>query len=404
VTPRIAIVQEWLITLGGSELVLRELLRIFPEADVFTLVDRMAPADRQFLGVGRTTTSFLNRIPGIERRYRSLLPLFPMAVRSLDVRDYDIVISNSHAVAKGVRTHDRQIHLCYCLSPMRYAWDLREQYLREAGLASGPKGALARGILEALRRWDKANSPGVRAFATLSHFIGDRIKRAYGRPSRVIYPPVDTAFYVPRNETAPPPAQYYVTAGRFVPYKRTDLIASAFRLLPDRQLVIVGDGPDAEKVREASGPNVTRTGRVDRERLRSLLQNATAFIFAAEEDFGIAPVEAQAAGIPVIAYARGGATETVIGTGGPESTGLFFEEQSDEAIAAAVRRFENLNKPIDPAACRANAERFAEERFRREFAAFVEEEWARFLLGADSNQHGGHSELSEGPATRPVRL
>jgi glycosyltransferase involved in cell wall biosynthesis len=385
VTPRIAIVQEWLITLGGSELVLRELLRLFPDADVFTLVDKMPAEDRAFLGVGKTTTSFLDRIPGIERRYRSLLPLFPAAVRSLDVSGYDIVISNSHAVAKGVRTHQRQMHLCYCLSPMRYAWDLREQYLREAGLSRGPKGLLARTMLEGLRRWDRKNTAGVHAFATLSHYIADRIRRAYDRSSTVIYPPVDTEFYVPGNSDRPPGADYYVTAGRFVSYKRTDLIAGAFRLMPDRRIVIVGDGPDAAKVRAVSGPNVTLTGRVDRAQLRSLIQGARAFIFAAEEDFCIAPVEAQAAGIPVIAFGRGGATETVRGPGSSVPTGVFFDVQSDQAIADAVRRFESLDRPMSRQACRANAERFSEERFRTEFQAFVSTEWSGFasrLAGA----------------------
>jgi len=377
VTPRIAIVQEWLITLGGSELVLRELLKTFPDADVFTLVDRMPAEDRQFLGVGKTTTSFLNRLPNIQKRYRSLLPLFPAAVRSLNVSDYDIVISNSHAVAKGVRTHDRQIHLCYCLSPMRYAWDLREQYLRESGLSRGLKGALARTVLEVLRRWDKANTRSVRAFATLSHYIGDRIRRAYGRPSEVIYPPVATDYFGSPAEPSEP-EEYYITAGRFVPYKRTDLIASAFRHMPNRRLIIVGDGPDAAKVRAAAGPNVTLVGRVDRARLRSLVQGAKAFIFAAEEDFGIAPVEAQAAGTPVIAFARGGATETVRGLDAAEPTGVFFDTQSDVAIAQAVRLFENLDRPIDTNACRRNAQRFAEDRFRREFESFVAREWERF--------------------------
>jgi glycosyltransferase involved in cell wall biosynthesis len=375
VTPRIAIVQEWLITLGGSELVLRELLRIFPEADVFTLIDRMDPEDRAFLGLRNTRTSFLNRLPGIERRYRSLLPLFPAAVRSLDVGDYDIVISNSHAVAKGITTHDRQLHLCYCLSPMRYAWDLREQYLAEAGLSKGLKGVAARMLLDGLRRWDKRNTASVDAFATLSQYIADRIHRAYGRPSRVIYPPVDTAFF---SQGSMAKSDYYVTAGRFVPYKRTDVIAAAFRLLPDRRLIIVGDGPDRERVKHASGANVTLAGRLTRSDLRDVVSGARAFIFGAEEDFGIAPVEAQAAGVPVIAFGRGGATETVRGLDQPDPTGVFFREQSDGAIAAAVRLFENSNGAITPDACRANAARFAEARFRDQFHDFVNVEWSCF--------------------------
>lgn len=384
---RVALVHEWLTTLGGSELVLRELLRIFPSADVFTLVDKMPADDRRFLGVGRTTTSFLDNIPGIARHYRNLLPLFPAAVRSLDVRKYDVVISNSHAVAKGVRTHDRQLHVCYCLSPMRYAWDLREQYLRESGLDGGVRGALARRLLDSLKQWDLANTSGVDVFVTLSHYIADRIQRAYRRSSTVIYPPVDVEFFTPGRGDGTG-GDYYITASRLVPYKRVDIIAQAFagESLPDRRLVIVGDGPDASKVRAAAGPNVTFAGRVDRERLRALLRGARAFVFAADEDFGIAPVEAQACGIPVIACALGGVLETVRGADTIDPTGLFFQEQSTNAIVRAVREFEALPAPISPDACRANAERFSEPRFRSEFEALVDREWRRFAAESTSGR------------------
>lgn len=384
---RVAIVQEWLVTLGGSELVLRELLRMFPNADVFTLVDKMPSDDRRFLGVDRTTTTFLNSIPGIASHYRTLLPLFPAAIRSLDVRGYDIVISNSHAVAKGIRTHGGQLHVCYCLSPMRYAWDLRDQYLRESGLDTGLRGVLSRTILRALKEWDRANTKDVDVFATLSRYIGERIQRAYGRSSTVIYPPVDTEFFTPRsaghtdeeaNLDVADLGEYYVTASCFVPYKRVDIIAQAFASLGDRRLVIVGNGPDAAKVRGAAGRNVVLAGRVNRERLRALLRTARAFVFAAEEDFGIAPVEAQACGIPVIAFGKGGSLETVHGGDGSDRTGLFFHEQTPDAIAAAVLDFEALQTPISAAACRANAERFSEERFRSEMGALVDQEWRAF--------------------------
>jgi glycosyltransferase involved in cell wall biosynthesis len=376
VRPRVAIVHEWLVTFGGSELVLRELLKMYPDARVFTLIDTMDAPQRAFLGVGETTTSFLNRIPGVGARHRSLLPLFPAAVRSLDVKGYDLVISNSHAVAKGVRTNAAQLHLSYCLSPMRYAWDLREQYLTEAGLATGIRGVAARLLLESLRRWDRANTDGVDAFATLSHFVADRIQRAYGRHADVVYPPVDTEFFTPA--ASPAGSDYYVTASRFVPYKRMDLIARAFAQLPDRRLVIVGDGPDAAKVRAAAGPNVTLAGHTSRDRLRELLRGARAFLFAAEEDFGIAPLEAQACGVPVIAYGRGGATETVRGLDSPRPTGVHFAEQTAESIAAAVKEFESASARISAAACRENAEAFSERHFRERFGAFVDREWTAF--------------------------
>jgi glycosyltransferase involved in cell wall biosynthesis len=367
--PRVAIVHEWLITFGGSELVLAELLRIFPDAQLFTLIDKMRSNDRAFLGVENARTSFLQHIPGIGRRHRAFLPLFPAAIRSLDVSGYDVVISNSHAVAKGVRKRPGQLHISYCLSPMRYAWDLREQYLSESGLDRGWRGLAARQVLERLRRWDRDSSKDVDEFVTLSHYIADRIKRAYGRDAAVIYPPVDTEFFTPGETKSA--AAYYMTASRFVPYKRIDVVARAFRELPDQKLLIVGDGPDAQKIRAAAGPNVELLGHVDRGRLRELLRGARAFVFAAEEDFGIAPVEAQACGTPVIAFGRGGATETVNGDANdPLRSGVFFHEQTPDAIVQAVRAFEQ--DTISAEACRMNAERFSEDRFRREFAEFVE--------------------------------
>jgi glycosyltransferase involved in cell wall biosynthesis len=371
---RVAIVHEWLVTFGGSELVLRELLRLYPNAQVFTLIDTMGVEDRRFLGVDRTTSSFLNRFPGVRRRHRSLLPLYPAAVRSLNVRDFDVVLSNSHAVAKSVRTTDRQLHVSYCLSPMRYAWDLREQYLSEAGIATGVRGVLARTLLESLRRWDKRTSVDVDAFATLSHYVADRIQRAYGRDATVVYPPVDTEFFTPGESIET--GEYYVTASRFVPYKRVDLIARAFSAMPDKRLLVIGDGPDAAKVRAAAGPNVTLLGHVNRERLRDVLRGARAFIFAAEEDFGIAPLEAQACGVPVIAFGRGGARETVRGLDSVSPTGIHFAAQTVESIASAVGEFERAR--ISPAACRENAEAFSEERFRENFGSFVDRKWAAF--------------------------
>ena len=389
---RVAIVHDWLETPGGSELVLEELLAVFPGADVFTMIDQRSAASRSSghaLAAARITTSWMQRIPAIKRNYRAWLPLMPLALRSLDVSTYDIVISNSHAVAKGVRTHSRQLHLCYCLSPMRYAWDLKAQYLREAGLDHGVKGSLASAMLERMRRWDLANTPGVDAFATLSRYIAERIERAYGRLATVIYPPVDTEYFTPATPATPAVRgeevnahevkreEFYVTASRFVPYKRVDMIATAFRSLADRKLVIIGDGPDAGKVRAAAGPNVELVGRLSREEVRSYLRRARAFVFAAEEDFGIAPVEAQACGTPVIAFGRGGVTETVRGLDSAAPTGVFYAEQTAEALAEAVRRFESLSPAISASACRENSLRFRAELFRANFRSFVEREIER---------------------------
>lgn len=377
-SPRIAIVHDWLVVSAGGESVLRDLLVAFPEARVFSLIEKLTETDRADLGLGVVHTSVLQHVPGIAQRYRQFLPVMPLAMRSLDVSDFDIVISVSHAVAKGIRTHDRQLHLCYCLSPMRYAWDLREQYLQESGLNGTARGRVARLLLNRLQRWDAKNSKDVDEFLTLSNYIRERIQRAYQRDAAVIYPPVDTDFFTPSGEAR---GEYYITASRFVPYKRIDMIAEAFADLPDRRLVIVGTGPDDAKIRALAGPNVESLGYQSRTALRRLLQGARAFVFAADEDFGIAPVEAQACGIPVIAFGRGGATETVRGLDAAEPTGLLYGEQSAEGLAEAIRTFESASGQgrFSTDACRRNAERFSRERFRREFRRALEAAWGRHV-------------------------
>lgn len=369
-TPRIAIVHEWLTTLGGSELVLKEMLAVFPHADLFALVDVMTPPDREALGLtGRTVrTTWMQHIPGIGRRYRQLLPLMPMAVRGHDLRGYDVIISNTHAVSHRVNVPPGAKHLVHCCSPMRYAWDLREQYLKESGLHRGITGMAARTMLEWMRRGDYAAAQRPHAYAGISTYIGERIARCYGRTSTVIYPPVDVDYFTP-GAGSREHGNYYLTASRMVPYKKLPMIAEAFaRCLPDRELVIIGDGPEMARVRAAAGPNVRILGVQSREVLRDYLRRARAFVFAADEDFGILPVEAQACGTPVIAYGVGGARETVV----EGETGIFFGEQTPDALAAGVRRFETVS--LDSAACRANAERFSAARFRAEFRTWVERE------------------------------
>jgi glycosyltransferase involved in cell wall biosynthesis len=366
-----ALVHDWLVTAGGGESVLAEALTAFPGAPVHALIDHMTAADHARLGIPSAHTSWMQGIPGVARRYRSLLPLMPAAVRSLRIDGPGPVLAISHAVAKAAPVREDQALLCLCLSPMRYAWDLREQYLEESGLSRGVKGALARAVLERMRRWDERTAARVDAYASISRYIADRVRRAYGRESEVIYPPVDTDYYnyelgVGSSQLAVGGAGgVYVTASRFVPYKRVDLIVRAFAAMPDRKLVVIGDGPDDAKVRAAGAPNVTFIGRASREVLRDWLRAARAFVFAAEEDFGIAPVEAQACGTPVIAFGRGGALETVV----DGTTGLFFAVQAVESIREAVDRFER--NAFDPAACRANAERFSAPRFRAALVDWV---------------------------------
>ena len=365
---RVALVHDWLVTYAGAERVLEQMLALYPEADLFSLIDFVPPAERAFLGGRRVHTSFLQRLPGVRRGYRRYLPLMPLAVEQFDLSGYDLVLSSSHAVAKGVLTGPDQLHVCYCHTPMRYAWDLQHQYLRESGLDHGMKGALARWMLSRIRMWDLRTANGVDSFIAISRFIAHRIWKAYRREATIIYPPVDTEAFTPgaRRE------DFYITASRMVPYKRIDLIVQAFAAMPQRRLVVIGDGPDAAKVRSHGTANVEFLGHQPFEVLRDRLRRARAFVFAAEEDFGIAPLEAQACGTPVVAYGKGGILDTIRPLGEPDPTGVFFQEQSIAGLADAVERFERAEDQIDPEACRENALRFTPEQFRAELREFVD--------------------------------
>jgi glycosyltransferase involved in cell wall biosynthesis len=365
---KIAIVHDWLVTYAGAERVLEQMLAVFPEADLHSLIDFVPPAERQFLGGRRVTTSFVQRLPFARTRYRRYLPILPLAIEQFDLSGYDLVISSSYAVAKGVLTGPDQIHLCMCYSPMRYAWDLQHQYLREAGLDRGLRSVLARYLLHRVRLWDARTANGVDDFIAISRFIARRIWKAYRRESTVIYPPVDVDYFVPGG----PREEFYLTASRMVPYKRMDVIIDAFAAMPDRQLVVIGDGPEMARLKAKAAPNVALMGQQPLPVLRDHLQRARAFLFAAEEDFGIAPLEAQACGTAVIAYGRGGLLETVRGLDDPAPTGVFFAAQEPGAVRDAVARFERESGAITAEACRSNAMRFEPGRFRREFREYVD--------------------------------
>jgi glycosyltransferase involved in cell wall biosynthesis len=295
----------------------------------------------------------------------------PIAVEQFDLTEYDLVISSSYAVAKGVITGPEQLHICYCHSPIRYAWDLEREYLRTSGLDRGIRGVLARALLHYIRIWDLRTVNGVDHFIANSNFVGGRIRKFYGRSSTVIHPPVDTERFQPVASHD----NFYLTASRFVPYKKIDMIVQAFARMPGRRLLVVGDGPDFEKIKRVAGDNVELLGAIQHDHLVDLMQRAQAFVFAAKEDFGIVPVEAQACGTPVIAFGQGGVTESVI----DGETGIFFDEQTPEAIVAAVEEFESLE--FDAMAIRRNAERFGPARFRQELSEFVEEKWSAFTMG-----------------------
>ncbi|KIP17246.1 glycosyl transferases group 1 family protein [Burkholderia sp. MSHR3999] len=359
---RVAIVHDWLTTFAGSERVLAEITRIWPHSDLYSVVDFLPDEHRGVLLGKRAKTSFIQLLPRARQSYRTYLPLMPLAVEQFDLSGYDLVISSSHAVAKGVITGPNQLHVSYVHSPIRYAWDLQHQYLQEGGLQSGLKGALARALLHYIRIWDHRTAHGVDHFIANSDYVARRIRKVYGRAATVIYPPVDVERFTPGTARE----NFYLTASRLVPYKKISLVVEAFSLMPERRLVVIGDGPDFAKVKAAAPPNVTLLGYQSNEVLIDFMQRARAFVFAAEEDFGIVPVEAQACGTPVIAYGRGGALETVIASSDQSRrTGLFFAHQSTASIVDVIERFEAAG-PFDGAACRRNALRFSPARFRRE--------------------------------------
>jgi glycosyltransferase involved in cell wall biosynthesis len=375
---KVAVVQDWLVTLGGAEKCLNRILAAYPNADLFALVDFLSDEQREQVFGKRARTSFLQRLPGAQRRYRSFLPLMPLAIEQFDLSDYDLVISSSYAVAKGVLTGPNQLHISYIHSPPRYAWDLQFQYLKEAKLEKGIRSAVARMLLHYIRTWDVRTASGPDKIIVNSKYISRRIRKTYGRDSTVIYPPVDIERFKPSNRFD----GFYFTASRLVPYKKIPLIAEAFKSLPHAKLVVIGDGPEMAKLRAAAGSNVEILGYQPDAVFLDYMQRCEAFIYAAEEDFGIVPVEAQASGKPVLALGRGGALETVNGIDHAEPTGLFFWEQTADAIVGAVRQFESLRttRPslFAPETCRDNAMRFSTDRFDRELREFIGMEIDRF--------------------------
>lgn len=371
---KIAIVHDWLTVYAGAERCLEQMLECFPQADLYSLIDFVPERERAFLKGKKPKTSFLQKLPFARTKYRAYLPLMPLAIEQFDLSGYDVVLSSSHAVAKGVLVGPDQLHVSYTYSPIRYAWDLQFQYLSEAGLSHGLRSTMVRWLLHRIRIWDARTSAGVDHFVAISHFIGRRIRKAYRRDAHVIYPPVDLEHFDIGNVKD----DFYITASRMVPYKKIPLIIEAFSAMPDKNLIVIGTGPEWVKCQAAATPNVMLLGWQSSESLRDHLQRAKAFVFAAEEDFGIAPLEAQACGTPVIAFDKGGATETLRGLDDAQPTAVFFDAQTPAAICNAVDQFEASAGEITAEACRDNAMRFSAERFRHELVTFVEERWAAY--------------------------
>ena len=366
---RVALVHDWLDTWGGGEAVLAELLGMFPDADVHTLIDVMPARERARLNAGRVIESSLASLPAATRWFRYAAVVWPQVVERFDLSAYDLVISDSHAVAKGVHRAPHARHLCYCHTPARFAWAMGDIYRERAARGSSARRAVARALLDRFRRWDLSAARGVDRFVANSKHIAAAIKSCYGRDADVVYPPVDVARFVPSRSVR---GDYFVTVSRLVPYKRVDLLLEAFRRLPELSLVVIGEGPERAELMRRAPANVEWRGFVDDAELAATLAGAQAFVYAAQEDFGIALVEAQAAGTPVIALANGGAPEIVRGLGAPDHTGVLFESQTTEAIVAAVRTFVQMGEQMSRDACRANALRFAPEHFRAGVARAIE--------------------------------
>lgn len=366
-----AVTHDWLLEYAGAERVFEQLLQITGEnTDVFTTV--FDDSELLFLRNYKVKESFIAKLPFGRRKYRLYLPLMPFAVAQWDMSAYDLVISSSYAVAKGFISHPDQLHISYVHSPIRYAWDLQHQYLEEADLDSGLKSWIVRYLLHCIRKWDVNTSNQVDFFIANSRFIQRRIKKVYRRDSEVVYPPVNIDGFKLQKEKS----DYYLTVSRLVPYKKVSLMIRAFNQMPDKKFVVIGGGPDLDEMRKLAKPNVEVLGYQDQETMVNYMQNAKAFVYAAKEDFGIVPVEAQACGTPVIAYGGGGLTETVIDFNKTVniSTGLLYFEQNEESLIDAVNKFELNQSQFDSEYIREHAETFNISRFKKKIERIIQRE------------------------------
>ncbi len=370
----IGIVADWLVVYAGAEKVIKEFIDLYPGSELYSVVDFLSDTSREQLHNKKAKTTFIQKLPFSKTKYQKYLPFMPLAIEQLDLSSHEVILSSSHAVAKGVLTGPDQLHISYVHSPIRYAWDLQHQYLQEAKLNNGVKGLLAKLILHKIRVWDYRTANGVDHFVANSKFISRRIKKVYGRHSDVIYPPVDVERFL-LNENKD---DYYFTASRLVPYKRIDLIVEAFSHMPDKKLVVIGDGSEMTKIKSKATKNIEILGYQENSVMQNYMRNAKAFVFAAEEDFGITPVEAQACGTPVIAYGKGGALETIRPIGVDMATGIFFHKQDVASIIEAVSSFNSVSEKLEPNNCRKNAVKFSRERFQNEMKIYVEKKWEVF--------------------------
>lgn len=362
---KIAIVHEWLVNYAGSERCVESFTNIWPDADVFALVDFLSDDHRKIILKGKKAkTSFIQHLPFARKKHRYYLPLFPKAIESLDVSNYDIIISSSHAVAKGVKTRKDQLHISYCYSPMRYAWESADDYLK------GLKGSVAKLFINYLRKWDLQSSKNPNHIIAISNYISERIKRVYNIDVPVIYPPVDTHLFQIREKE-----DFYLIASRMVPYKKMDLAVEAFNQMPEKKLVVIGDGPEMNKIKSIANSNIEILGHQPFEALKDKMMKAKAFIFTAEEDFGIVVVEAMACGTPIIAFRKGGASETVV----DGKTGILFEQQNVNSLISAVKKFELEDSKFNKQVIRQQSELFGRKEFEKNIAEFVKNKSNEFF-------------------------
>ena len=361
-----AIVHDWLTSsIGGGENVLKEIHKLLP-SPIYTLLANKKKLRNSYFEDLEIHTSFIQKLPFASSNYRNYLPLFPQAIESFNLSNFDLILSSSHCVAKGVKKNEGQLHICYCHTPVRYAWDLMDAYL--SGSRSLKK-LLAKYFLSKIRSWDQKTSHRVDHFIANSKFVASRINKYYGQSATVIYPPVDTDYFTLNQRKE----QYYVSTSRLVENKRVDLIIDAFSQMPEKKLLIVGEGPEKEHLKKRAGKNIEFMGRQTNEELKNILSCAKGFVFAAIEDFGIAPVEAMATGTPVIALGMGGVLETVT-----EKTGIFFKEQTAPSIIEGIKKFECLE--FDPKESRKQAVKFSRETFQKQFQKFVLDKCIEFNL------------------------
>jgi glycosyltransferase involved in cell wall biosynthesis len=391
---KVALVHDWLTGMRGGEKVLEALCELFPQVDLYTLV-HIKGSVSPIIEDRKIFTSFIQHLPDIERKYRYYLPLMPKAIEQFDLSKYELVVSSSHCVAKGVKAGEKTLHICYCHTPMRYIWDMYDEYFGDAKIHIK---TLMKILRKYLQRWDIESSKRVSYFIANSKNVQERVRRCYNQDAKIIYPPVDVDFFTPSNSDARGKL-YYLIVSAFAPYKRIDLAIEAFNPLR-YPLKIIGSGQEAKRLKDMAKENIEFLGWLSNKELKKYYQNCKALIFPTEEDFGIVPVEAQACGTPVIAYGKGGVTETVIPIQNTEHraqnselrrknpqletlnlppTGIFFYEQTPKALIEAVRRFETVEDKFDPYEIRKNAERFSIERFKREFKDFVDERIKEFF-------------------------